>query len=203
MPDPGEIRFACPACGAFNGVGADGCWSCHARFDPTGLGTAAPPSGPTGSPIHVIGDPDGPPTARPTSAGSFRIGPALVLIGLIAVGLGAMRADLAGGLFWTAMVVPAAIRTSLKSARRRAVWRPMGPGEVVSTFILTILGMWLIAFCCLLAFGITCYPAGVMTGNIAVAVAAGATAAIAAGIGATRALLRAGRGPTMNPRRRN
>lgn len=93
-----------------------------------------------------------------SKVGSFRIGSALLLIALVAVVLGVMRASLPLGILLAVSVIPAAIRTGLESSRRRAEGRRMGFDNGVLVFILAFADSFVVLIASSIAFCGTCVP---------------------------------------------
>ena len=87
-------------------------------------------------------DPYQPALSRIVPSSTFRIGTGLLIIAVIAVCLGALRADLSLGIIATVSLIPAAIRTPLVAGRRRFEGRPMSLGEQINTFTITMFATW-------------------------------------------------------------
>lgn len=192
MPGPGSSPSACPACGAPIGPGADGCWSCHARFDRPSPGDR--PIDPSPPPIAAIGGPYQPPASHPPPAGSIRIGTAMLLIALIAVILGAFAANPVFGSVLLFTSIPAAIRAFIVSEGRTK-----GADGFGRAFLLAYVGVIAIVASSAVAFAATCFPislVGVAATNdlwpIFVGFLTGAIAAVVAGAYVTYRLLKLG-----------
>lgn len=202
MPEPDEVRFACIGCGTMNPPGAESCAGCGHRFAGPGPGPApmadlvGPPSPRPRSPSFNEYEP---PAARPARLPTFRIGPAMGLIAVIAVGLAAFAADTALGFLSLLGLVPATIRSALVASGREAERRPMGLGELARSFAATFASAYLIALSSAIAFGITCFPIALslssppFLGGVFLGACLGLAAAIAAGVWLTRGLLKMGR----------
>ena len=105
---------------------------------------------------------------------TFRIGTGLAIIAVIAVCLGALRADISLGIVAIVSFIPAAIRTTLVAGRRRFEGRPMTLEEQFSTFLITMFATWGVVISSVVAFFATCFPSGLITGNLGVALVFGA-----------------------------
>jgi hypothetical protein len=191
--EPGEIQFVCIGCGAMNPAGAEVCAGCGHRFaGPDLMSATRPIMAPRPRPAPLL-NPYEPPSTPISVPRTFQIGTGLVYIAVIAVCLGAFRADVSLGVASVVLLMPATIRTSMAAGRRRSEGRPMGFGEQVETFMLTGLATVGVAISSVIAFVVTCFPSGLATGNIVVALVIGAAGALVCAIWLTRVFLGIGR----------
>jgi len=193
VPGPGSSPSACPVCGAPIGPGADGCWSCHARFDRPSPGDR--PIAPSPPPIAAIGGPYQPPATHPPPAGSIRIGTAMLLIALIAVILGAFAANPVFASVLLLASIPAAIRAFFVTEGRTK-----GADGFGRAFLLAYVGVITIVVSSAIAFAVTCFRVTYPDispekddGRIFVGYITGAIAAVVAGAFVTYSLLKLGR----------
>ncbi len=149
-----------------------------------------------------------PPAAK---IGSFRIGSALVVIALVAVSMGAMRASLPLGILLAASVVPAAVLTALVSDHRRAEGRPMGTNDLAEFFVLALLNVFVVLIASSIAFCVTCVPISLMGMHgefqvddkaMMLAVSLGGLAALGAGWMVAMGLIKASRSRQARARER-
>jgi hypothetical protein len=197
MSKPHEIQFACIGCGAMNPAGAEVCSGCGHRFrEPTSFPS---PRVPGKDPYEAPGSPAGStnpyeaPRSRVAGAPTFRIGTAMVLIAVVALCLGAFASGVMEGTLVTLGLLPATIRTFYIAGRREAEGRPMSLGGKISTFSATVGGLILIVFSSIVAFGLTCFPIGMTSGDLGLALGAGIIAGLAAAGGLTYTLIKASR----------
>lgn len=200
-PEPDPIQFSCIGCGTLNPAGATVCAGCGYEFGrPLGPMPVAQTPAPTKAltPRRFSDEernpyeaPAGPPGAH---APRFRLSTAMVLIGVIAVGLGAFSIDESLGVFSLIGLVPAMIRMMVVSARADGEGRPLTVLEMCQSLILTFLTSYAVVLASLIAFGMTCVPVGVASGNLGVAIGAGVLVMIPVGIWLVRVSLRAARG---------
>ncbi|WP_435018683.1 hypothetical protein TA3x_000668 [Tundrisphaera sp. TA3] len=193
-PEPDQIQFACIGCGALNPMDAATCSGCGHDFGrppaPASPGSTGPL--PSRRPIPAP-NPYAPPTSDLHRRPTFRIGTAMIVVAVIAVGLGAFAADEALGIGLSIGLIPATIRLAWLSSRGDVGGRAMRAGDLALAFILTFVMSYLILIASVIAFGVTCFPFGMVSQNIVVGVVAGGVAAIFVGIKLTRATLAASR----------
>lgn len=190
MPDPEAARFTCAGCGTSNPTGSGACSGCGRRFAGSDLAlgdrnapTARPAANPYEAPLTPI------PPYR-----SIGIGTAMMLIAVVALCLGALRANIALGIAVSLSLVPAAIRTPLVTARRRAEGATMDWSEQVATFITTVMCTWLVTIASSIAFFATCFPVGAVSNSIPFGLIVGVPVAIGCAIHLTNRFLRTGPG---------
>ena len=123
----------------------------------------------------------GPRRCRPT----FHMSSFLLLIAVVAVCLGAGRDQPVLGIVLAAVVVPAAVYTMIVAFRSAGTGSPMSVFDKVWSFAGAIAGVLAIEFAALVAFCMSCIPAGFITmgageSGIIVAVVIGGLAAVAA-----------------------
>jgi hypothetical protein len=135
--------------------------------------------------------------ARDTVSGggpAFQISSLMLLIAVIAVCAGVWRAGAGWGFALAVAVMPALVYTTFVAFESAAAGRPMDVIEKVGSFIAALAGVVVVALAALIAFCMTCFPAGIVSRNVGFALAIGGTAAIAAAAYMTRVLLRRSRG---------
>ncbi len=193
MPEPEEIRFACIGCGALNPVGAEACSGCGHRFAGPDVVSTPPMSVP---PERRPLTPDRyfePPKAEIAPPPRFRIGTAMAFIAVIAVCLAGFAADVSLGILTSLALGSASIRTFLVSARHEARGRPMDLSEQFLVFLMTMMGTVLVVISSAIGFCVTCFPVGIGSSSLPLALAVGGAAAIATAFWVARGLLRIGR----------
>jgi hypothetical protein len=197
MPEFGDIQFACIGCGAMNPAGAEVCSGCGHRFrEPTFV---PPPPASMPDPYEgprwpsASSNPYEAPRSRVGTAPTFRIGTAMVLIAVVALCLGAFSSGVVEGSLVTVGLLPATIRTFYIAGRREDEGWPMSLGGKLATFFATIGAMILVVFSSILAFGLTCFPVGMTSGDLGLALGAGIIAALATAVGLTYALIKMSR----------
>jgi hypothetical protein len=175
---PGDrAEIVCPDCGAANRDGETVCYRCG---QPLGAANAAKAS------AHVAR------VLAPASRRTFHISSLLLLIALIALCLGALRAQLVLGIVLSAVLLPAAVYTTIIASRSAATGTPMPLFEKLNRFGVAIAGTLVVEFAALVAFCITCVPVGFMAfseSGVIVACVVGGIAAIVAAVFVTRYLL--------------
>jgi hypothetical protein len=197
MPEFGDIQFACIGCGAMNPAGAEVCSGCGHRFrEPTAVpsppATMPDPYEPPRWPAAST-NPYEAPRSRVGTAPTFRIGTAMVVIAVVALCLGAFASGVVEGTLVTLALLPATIRTFYIAGRREAEGWPMSAGGKLATFVATIGGMILVVFSSIISFGLTCFPIGMSSGDLGLALGAGIIAGLAAAGGLTYALIKVSR----------
>ena len=196
MAGSDEIYFVCIGCGALNPFGADVCVDCQYRFaGPEGAPVADPVAAPRPRPRPrpVPFEPFAPPTAPIAPPRTFQIGTLLVFIAVIAICLGALRASVGLGIFVIVSLIPATIRVAVVAGHRRARGWPMSLDEKILAFIMALGATYLVAISCITMFVVTCFPTGMLTGRIELALVVGVAGAIATGAWVTSAFFRSGR----------
>jgi hypothetical protein len=174
-----RIVVVCPDCGATARAGETACFLCGKRL---GVADAKKTIGLAA---------DSPSASLPT----FHISSLLLLIALVALCLGVGHDEPVLGIALAVVVLPAAAYTTIIAFRSAALGKPMAVFEKVWSFLAAISGVVVIALAALIAFCVTCIPAGfvAMSGGgetgIIVAVVIGGIAAVAAGAFMTRFLL--------------
>ena len=190
MSESGEIQFVCIGCGTPNPVGAEVCAGCGHRF--AGSDVLLPSPVPTRLPRPP--DPFEPPVARVAPPRTLRIGSILLFIPVVAVCLVAFRSNTPLGIIAVVSLLPPTIRTILVTTRRRALGYPMVFHEVVATFLATLLATWGLVVSSLIAFCITCFPTGLLTQRLEVAVPIGLIAMVVWSVWLTSTFVRMARG---------
>lgn len=189
-----EIQFVCIGCGALNPLGADICADCKYRFaGPEGESAASPVGAPRPRTRPAVFEPYAPPAAPIAPPRTFRIGTLLVFIAVIAVCLAALRASIGLGVFVVVSLIPATIRMAVVAGNRRTRGWPMSLEEKILTFIMTIGAIYLVGISCIIAFVVTCFPTGLLTGSIGLALIVGVAGAITAGLWISSLFLRTSR----------
>jgi len=104
--------------------------------------------------------PDKVPPSRP---GRSWIASAMLVVLLVAIGLGVFRANaLVGGLL-IASAVAALIWIAFGARRRKVAGRPMGFEDGVRTYAFTLGNIFLVLVAATIAFFATCFPIGLAT----------------------------------------
>ncbi|WP_435007821.1 hypothetical protein P12x_005086 [Tundrisphaera lichenicola] len=134
---------------------------------------------------------------------TLRISTVMILIAVVAICLGAILTSLVFGVLFTFGVLPASIRTAYLSDLGRFHRKPLGPDEKLATFLTTLGTAYLVSFASLIAFGVTCFPIGIVSiGSkpnnpdfvwVYAGVGLGLVVAIFVAVRFSRFLLRAGR----------
>lgn len=190
MPEAEEARFTCVGCGASNPMGSEACSGCGYRFSGPDLvpeGRNVPTPGRVANPYEA-------PTTRIEPSGNFRIGTALMLIAVVAVCLGALRANIALGIAVSLSLVPASIRTPLVAGRRRSEGVAMDWAAQAGSFLVTVICTWLVVIASAIAFFATCYPVGVASNDFRAGLTVGVIAAIGCAAFLTIFFIKIGRG---------
>jgi hypothetical protein len=112
-----------------------------------------------------------------------------MVIAVIAVCLGVAHENLNLGIIQAVAVAPALAHTVIVAARSKARGRPMDVFEKVSTFVIAIVGVVVIAVSAIVAFFVTCFPVSVAARDFGVGLVIGGTAAVAAAAYVTYRLL--------------
>ena len=120
---------------------------------------------------------------------SLRIASVMLIILLIAVGLGVFLANRWVGILVVASAVPALIWVIFEARRRNISGRPMNLDEGVRGFAFSLGNIFLVLVASAIAFFATCFPIGLMgfegeNGGIIVPVAFGVGGLSALGVGA-------------------
>ena len=122
----------------------------------------------------------------PKRVRSFGLGPMMLMIGVIAVCLGAFRVAPGLGIILLLIAAPALARTVIAAARREADERPLTTRQKVEVFIASTGLMTLVLVASGAAFLATCFPVGLaafganFNYGIGLAIAIGTLAALAA-----------------------
>ncbi|WP_435007820.1 hypothetical protein P12x_005085 [Tundrisphaera lichenicola] len=193
-PEPDETPCTCISCRAMNPPGAEVCSGCgHRLRDPI---VSQPPTDWLQNPYEA-------PRTSLDRMPALRIGTVMVLVAVFAVCLGAMMASPPFGVFISVGILPASIRTAYLADLRRSRGGSSQFFDPVSTFLVTFGAAYLVGFASLIAFGVTCFPIGLMTlGNnlnnpeflgVYFGVGLGLVVAIFVAVWLSRFLLRAGR----------
>jgi hypothetical protein len=186
---------ACPDCGAANRAGEKFCFLCGQSLDTTwtksraGARESSAPRAYAARPKQS-GAADAFSGGRPT----FQISSLMLLIAVIAVCAGAWHAGTVAGLALVVAVVPALLYTTFVAFESAAAGRPMAVVEKVGSFVVALAGVVLVGIAALIAFCVTCFPAGIVTRNIGLGLVVGGTAGVAAAAYMTRSLLSRRRG---------
>jgi hypothetical protein len=174
MPDPEAARFTCAGCGTSNPTGSEACSGCGRRF----AGPDLAPEGRNAPTSRLVANPYEAPSTPIAPYRSIGIGTAMMLIAVVALCLGALRANIALGIAVSLSLVPASIRTPLVAGRRRAEGAAMDWSEQVATFITAVMCTWLVTIASSIAFFATCFPVGAFSNSIPFGLIVGVPVAI-------------------------
>ncbi|MGO9922198.1 MAG: hypothetical protein ACLQIB_46815 [Isosphaeraceae bacterium] len=206
MAPPDRIESVCLECGAANRPGETACFLCGRSLDtarPATMTGVPKSAAPTTSP--ELFNPYEPPTTILSPGLTFRISSLLLLIVAVAVCLAVAHEDWIVGIALAAAVAPALGYTSIMASRSAAEGRPMEVFQKVWSFLAALCGVVVIALSALIAFCLTCIPAGFVALNVGdlgsyLALGIGGTAGVAAAAYMTYYLLTRKRWSARTPR---
>jgi hypothetical protein len=165
-----QFPSVCALCGAGVGPGMDVCPACGGRIGPT-------PAEPGRNPYEAP-----PPTVTPRMR--FSVGSLMVLVAVVAVGLGTLVAATPLGVLALMLGVPAGARTWYEAARARGQGRPLDGLQLAGRFAIAAGLTFVVWVCAGIACLVACTPIAVASGStegfvagMVVGVAAAAAAA--------------------------
>jgi hypothetical protein len=151
---------ACPECGAFRRAADPSCFLCGRRFDsdPEVAPAAGKPFNPYDPPPPALLER---PAAAPGSLRlTFRISSLLLIIAVVAVCLGVWQAQPILGACLAVVAVPALGYVCVIGFKSASAGKPMAVPDKLSSFLAALWGVVLVEFAALVAFCMTCVPAG-------------------------------------------
>jgi hypothetical protein len=195
MAPADRTTLVCPDCGASNRGGEKSCFLCGQSLETTWT-TSRAGARESSAPDTYAGHAkrSGAANAFSERRPTFQISSLMLLIAVIAVCAGVWRAGSAMGITLAVAVLPALLYTNYVAFESATAGRPMDVFEKVGSFVAALAGVVVVGLAAVIAFCMTCFPAGIVSRNIAVGLVIGGTAAIAAAAFVTRSLLSRRRG---------